>query len=322
MNKPDRIKQPYQNYYYRPTTPIGTAVKAPQPHIKRHRVRVFVVFLVIIALCVGISYGFTRSGKAIVKKYAKPVINLTKPQPVPAPTPSGLTPAALGTMTSAINAVISQNSDIDMSVSLVDLTNNQTEHYGDSNAFTAASTTKVLTAADFLHQVEIGQQSLNETIEDDTAGDEIQQMIVVSNDEDWNDIRNYLSFSQLQAYANSIGLESYQSTPNSVTSNDMALLLEKLYEGNLLNRSDTQLLLSYMKQANYREYIVPAVPSSDTIYHKTGFYIDNLNDEAIITNGQKAFAIVIFTDGNGEYDWPERAELMQTITKAALAAYF
>jgi beta-lactamase class A len=131
-----------------------------------------------------------------------------------------------------------------------------------------------------------------------------------------------LGFNQLQFYANSVGLSSFQSVANTVTSNDMATLLEQLYEGQLLNSINTQLLLSYMKQANYRQYIVPAVPSDDTIYHKVGLYEDNVDDEAIIVNGKKAFAIVIFTNGNGIYNWPARAQMMQQITGSALAAYF
>jgi beta-lactamase class A len=227
-------------------------------------------------------------------------------------------------MSSAINSVINQNSKIDMSVSLIDLTNNvnQTEHYGDSSTFTAASTTKVITAADFLNEVEQGQQTLSETVNGETAEYEIQQMIVVSDDNAWAALNNTLGYSQLQSYANSIGATSFQPTPNTVTSSDMALVLQKLWEGQLLNSIDTQLLLGYMKQANYREYIVPAIPSSDTIYHKIGLYEDNVHDEAIITDGSDAFAVAIFTNGNGAYNWPARAQMMQQITVSALEAYF
>jgi beta-lactamase class A len=321
MNKHSRSKQPYTNYYYRAGHPVvgrPTADKLPK---KTHRLRNVSLILVVV-LVAALSYGFTRSGKVTVKKYVKPVVAVVIHKSSTTTQPAGLSPAALQTMSSAINVVISQNSNIDMSVSLIDLTNNQAENYGDSSAFTAASTTKVITAADFLHEVELGQQTLSETINGSTAEYEIQQMIVVSDDNAWDALNSTLGYSQLQSYANSIGVSSFQSEPNTVTSSDMALLLEKLYEGESLNSSDTQLLLSYMKQANYREYIVPAVPSSDTIYHKIGLYEDNVHDEAIITNGQKAFVIVIFTNGNGAYNWPARAQMMQTITQAALAAYF
>ena len=76
-----------------------------------------------------------------------------------------------------------------------------------------------------------------------------------------------------------------------------------------------------MKQANYRQYMVPAIPSYDTIYHKIGLYNDNVNDAAIITGDNQVISLVIFTNGNGTYDWPDRAILMQQITKAFLTYY-
>lgn len=307
-------------FYYRSGNPPPVRTISTPKTIKRtHHLRAVVLILLILAAIVGLFYTFSDSGRNFIQTYVvEPVIGLKSSNPPPAP----LSTAALATMSNAINTVINNNSDIDMSVSLIDLSDNQAEQYGDNSAFTAASTTKLITAADFLHEVELGQQSLNETVNGHTAVYEIQQMIVISDDEAWDDLNELLGFNQLQAYANSIGLNSFQSVANTVTSNDMATLLEQLYEGQLLNSINTQLLLSYMKQANYRQYIVPAVPSDDTIYHKVGLYEDDVDDEAIIVNGKKAFAIVIFTDGNGIYNWPARAQMMQQITGAALAAYF
>jgi beta-lactamase class A len=289
------------------------------PSHKHHLRKVFIVAVVLLVLVASLAYSFTDNGKTVTKKYISKILSVTKTiRPAPSPSQN----AKLMTMSNTINSIINQNSDIDTSVSLVDLSNNQAENYGDSEAFAAASTTKVITAADFLKQVELGRQSLSETINGNTAEYEIQQMIVVSDDNAWAALDDVLGYPQLQSYANNIGLNSFQSVPNTVTSDDMALFLEKLYEGQLLNSSNTKLLLSYMKQSDYRGYIVPAIPTGYTVYHKIGLYEDNVNDEAIITNGNKAFVIVIFTNGNGVYNWPARATMMQQITKAALAAYF
>jgi beta-lactamase class A len=313
----------YQSYSYSPRT---YEVRQPEPSLKqprrKRRGRKLLILVVLVAVIAGVGYAYNSKDKSSVKQ----VVSTIKAHSFslkPKPMPSNIVPNyKITAMANTINGIITQNSNIDMSVSLIDLSNNQAENYGDSQAFTAASTTKVITAADFLHQVEAGQESLSETINGSSAEYEIQQMIVVSDDNAWDALNTELGYPQLQAYADSIGVNSFQSIPNTVTSADMALLLQKLYGGQLLNASDTQLLLSYMKQANYREYIVPAVPSGDTIYHKIGLYEDNVHDEAIITNGSKAFVIVIFTNGNGTYNWPGRAQLMQQITKAALTAYF
>ena len=234
---------------------------------------------------------------------------------------SKATPSATTSMNNAIQAVINDNTNIDMSVSLIDLGNGQSAHFGDSSPFTAASVEKVLTAAYFLHQVENGQESLNESIGGNSAQYELQQMIVVSDDTAWEALNNELGYNNLANYAASIGWNDYGATANTLSTNDMALLLAKLWGGTLLNKSDTGLLLKFMKAANYRDYMVPAVPAGDTIYHKVGLYDDDVNEATVITNGHQSFAIVIFTDGNGTYDWTTRAKLMQDITRAAIKVY-
>ncbi len=207
-------------------------------------------------------------------------------------------------------------------MSIIDPADGKLAQYGDSGAFDSASVGKLITAADFLHQVEAGQESLSENLGGNTAQYELQQMIVVSDDDAWTTLNNELGYGQLQTYATQLGLSGYNATSDTIGSSDIALLLEKLYNGQLLNATDTQLFLGYMKQANYRDFIVPAVPSGDTIYHKIGLINDNVHDAAIITHGTQALVLVIFTNGNGVYNWPARATAMQQITKDALAAYW
>lgn len=234
---------------------------------------------------------------------------------------SKITTSSVTKLDNTIKAVITNNSSIDISVSVIDLGNGQTAHFGDSSAFTAASVEKVLTAVYFLHQVEDGQESLSESLAGNSAQYELQQMIVVSDDSSWETLNNELGYNNLATYAASIGWNGYDATANTLSAADITSLLQKVWSGQLLNAKDTNLLLTYMKEANYRDYMVPAVPAGDTIYHKVGLYDDDVNEAAIITNGHQSFAIAIFTDGNGTYDWTARAQMMQSITRAAVAAY-
>jgi beta-lactamase class A len=320
MNRSDQT--PYHAYYYasprRNATPARTSPKPP----KRHRGRRLLVSCLVLGL-VGIgAYALLGGHAKTTLEVDHPASPLKRVLTVVTKKPSGPSAASLATMSQQINSIISQNSAIDISVNLIDLDNNQAEHYGVNETFQAASTAKILTAAYFLHQVEVGQESLNETINSNTAQYELQQMIVVSDDTAWAALDTDLGYTNLQDYAATLGITDYQAYNNVLSSGDIALTLQKLWDGSLLNSTDTQLLLSYMKQANYRQYIVPAVPSDDTIYHKIGLYQDNVHDAAIITDGQHAFVIVIFTNGNGTYNWPGRATIMQNITKPALSTYF
>ncbi len=193
--------------------------------------------------------------------------------------------------------------------------------YGTTTPFDGASDGKLLTAADYLHHVEQGTATLQQDIDGQTAEYWLKIMLVNSDDTAWAELNGYLTHDDLETYAGSIGFNDYDADVNTFMPSDAARLLDKLYTGQLLNAADRSLMLGYLAQANYRQYIVPAVPKSDTVYHKIGLDGDEVNDAAIITSGKKYIVLVIFTNGNGTYNWPARAQLMQAITRDAIAAY-
>src|SRR5581483_568186 len=319
----DKALHPYVTYY----SPSQTARRKQlnrSPQQKRRRSwKSNSIYVCILLLVVGSAYIALRPDTKPVTAASR---KNTPPKAAKALTPPVTTPVTdptLTRMSQSIDTIIDQNDDVDASVNLIDLSNGQSEHYGTDDSFQAGSTSKIIAPVDWLHQVEIGQQTMSETVGPTTAANDIDQMITVSNDPDWKAIEAQLGYNNLQNYATSLGLIDYQAYNNSLPSGDMALILQKLWSGSLLNRSDTQLLLSYLKQANYRQYIVPAIPNDDLIYHKIGFYETYLNDAAIVTHGNQAFVIVIFTNSDDDaYPWPARATMMQDITKAALLYYF
>lgn len=200
-------------------------------------------------------------------------------------------------------------------------TNDSVQSYGVGDPFDGASDGKLLTAADYLHHVEQGTASLNQDIDGQTAEYWLNIMLVNSDDNAWAELNEYLTHDDLENYAGTIGFNDYDPNINTFLPSDTARLLQQLYSGQLLNNADRSLMLDYLAQANYRTYIVPAVPKDDMVYHKIGLDDDEVNDAAIITNGQKYLVLAIFTNGNGSYNWDARAQLMQAITRDAIAAY-
>jgi beta-lactamase class A len=78
-----------------------------------------------------------------------------------------------------------------------------------------------------------------------------------------------------------------------------------------------------MAQANYRDYIVAAIPSDVTVYHKVGILDDHLHDAAIIKKGSRSYVLVIFSkDNSGGYDYNRGAQLFGAITGKSLLAFF
>jgi len=229
----------------------------------------------------------------------------------------------LANLSNEINDIINNNQDIDVAVSVVDLNTGQTQQYGLSNPFEAASTAKLITATDYLHHVEEGSASLNGDIEGSPAQYEIQQMIEVSDDNDWQALNDYLGHPDLLAYTSSIGLANYDPDDNTLPASDISLLLQKLYKGQLLDKQDSQLLLSYMAAANYNGYMGAVVPSDVKFYHKAGVLDDRIHDAAIIDNSLQPVVLVVFTKNEDDaYSaLPVQTQIIQQVTTDVLNAY-
>ncbi|MHC6222349.1 serine hydrolase [Arthrobacter sp. MMS24-S77] len=236
---------------------------------------------------------------------------------VPAVPVAGVTPA----LDAEINSIINANSQYQVGVTLIDLSNGSSHQYGVQAAFEAASTAKVLAAAAYYHLVEAGEVSLDDPLGDYTSGFQIKEMIQESDNDSWSLIMDAVGYSELQSYAASIGV-SYDPLNNTLTPSEMASVLADLYAGKLLNQQDTAQLLSYMQNTNYETLIPAAVPAGITVFHKYGLLDDELHDASILTNGTSSYVFVVYTKGQDESDIPARTDVFHKLTQAVVTGLF
>jgi beta-lactamase class A len=221
-----------------------------------------------------------------------------------------------------IDALLQRATNLDLSVSVTDISTAIEHHYGSTDPAEAASVAKLFTAIMYLHQVEQGHAALSDTIDGDSAQRQLERMIVESDNDAWQSLNNVLTLSGLNEYSASIGLASFDASANTVKSSDIGLLLTKLYRQELLDSSYTQLLLSYMERAGQRDFIVADAPPGAKVYHKAGWLEDRLNDSAIISSGGRTYALVIFSkDRSGEYDYAAGEAVFAAITQRIAHAF-
>jgi beta-lactamase class A len=107
-----------------------------------------------------------------------------------------------------------------------------------------------------------------------------------------------------------------------MTSSDQAEILSKLYQGKLLNKAHTDLLLSFMQNTN-NEDMIPKVNPGGTLYHKYGQLEDRLHDSAIINYKNRPIVLVIYTKGLGDGNiYSSRIQLIQTIATTAFTTIY
>jgi beta-lactamase class A len=174
----------------------------------------------------------------------------------------------------------------------------------------------------YLHGVQAGKYTLSQSVGGYSARYQLQQMIELSDNTAWQNLNDILTHDGLENYASSIGLSNYDPDQNTLTVNDISLLLGKIYKHQLLNTANTNLLLSYMQNANEGNYIAASIPAGVKVYHKAGWLVDRIHDAAIIDNGHHPYVLVIFTkDNSGTYDSTQGQQIFAAITTATTQAF-
>jgi len=229
--------------------------------------------------------------------------------------------ATFMTMGRQIDAAIATDPTVDVSVSCIDLGTGKAYDYGVSDVFEAASVGKLVTAVDFMQQVQSGSASLNDNLNGSTAGYELQQLLVDSDNDAWLAFNDQLGNASLLQTAQRAGINDYDPNANTLTAADVSNLLSRLFKRELLNDRNTDVLLGYMKEANEADYIPAAVPKGVIVYHKAGLLDDRIHDAAIIDDSKRPYVLVIFTNGHGTYEDDQRTQLMHEITKDTVEAF-
>lgn len=220
-----------------------------------------------------------------------------------------------------IEQILGRASGYRVGVAVADTAGSAIRTFGDEAAFSAASTAKLITAAAYFQGVEAGEVRLDERLGSYAASFQLKAMVNNSNNDSWLLLMNRLGYRRLIQYAASIGV-TYDPEVNRLTPGEMAMVLTKLYSGELLNPGNTAQLLGYMRDTNNEELIPSASGPGITVYHKYGQLGGSLHDAALLERGGTAYALVIFTEGADAGSEAERAELLRDLTRAVVDGLF
>ena len=256
----------------------------------RHRGR-RILFVAIIAI--GLYVGFMKLNDSRISSQQSEEAKKASSQPVV----KQIDQTVWDHINQVVAISVADNPSLDISVSLVDVKTNTARDFGAQETFAGASTTKVLTAVAYLKQVEEGKKTLDQDISGSTATHHLQQMINQSNNESWSALNRTVGHTELEAYAHSIGMRSYQFSGNTLQTKDEALLLAKLTRGELITKEHRAILYSYMQNTNNEDMISAVIPENAVVHHKYGELEDRLHDAAIIDYKNRPLVLVIFTKG-------------------------
>jgi len=218
-------------------------------------------------------------------------------------------------LSSEIQSIIDNNPGLEIGVAIKSFDSEDVQTFGVTEPFVAASTTKLITAVSYLHQVELGKYTLDTQIGGYSATWQLKQMINQSNNNSWELLNEKVGYSNVGKYANQIGLSSFDIEANTISATDQALFLEKLYKEELINHDNTALILSFAQKTNNEKLIPPGLPIGTVFYHKYGNLDNNLHDIAIIEGSKRTFSLVIFTNSDKPIDTISREKIFYELTQ-------
>ncbi len=173
----------------------------------------------------------------------------------------------------------------------------------------AASTYKLFLTYVILEEAEKnGSINLETPVGSGTVRSCIESLLVISSDACAFSLGNLVTWPVLDARLQAVGftntaLNNYTETGDTVgnkytTAHDEAILLQRLAEGTLLNKENSELMLGFMKQQIHRQRIAAGVPKGVTVASKPGWIYEIENDAGIIYGPNSTYIAVLLSDNS------------------------
>lgn len=125
--------------------------------------------------------------------------------------------------------------------------------------------------------------------------------------------RQVIGMDKIQAMLPSWGMTQTNMEGNSTSNSDIAILMERIYKGQIANDSSTKEMLSILKINDINDRIPAKLPKDTTIYHKTGNGVGYLHDVGIVDTPKSVYYIGIMTGDVS--DEPKTTDIMARISK-------
>lgn len=199
-------------------------------------------------------------------------------------------------------------------VSVIDLQNEASASYDQSSQTVSASLYKLFVAYGIYQMIDNGDLSSSQNISslDMSVTGCLDAMITVSDNACGKALGDLVGWDTLDSNLATQGylgttLNNYDNVGNVIddkytTTYDVALLLKRLYDGNLLTKTSSAKFIALLKQQTYNDWLPSGLPASTVIAHKTGALYGYIHDAGIVYGASHNYIVVIMS---GEWETPE-----------------
>ena len=180
----------------------------------------------------------------------------------------------------------------------------------ESRVFTSASLYKLFLTYAILEQVDTGVLSLQDQMADGaTIDDYLTSTITVSANEPAKELAHLIGWENIETFIHEQGFVSTSFNPYleydgiyyngdlETTPAEVAFLLERLLEGELLSEASTKYFLGLLGNQQLVYALNTGLSSDVTFAHKTGLLDDVSHDAGILSMDGQNYIVAVLTDG-------------------------
>lgn len=180
----------------------------------------------------------------------------------------------------------------------------------ESRTFTSASLYKLFLTYAILEQVDAGLLSLQDQMADGaTIDDYLTSTITVSANEPAKELAHLIGWENIETFIHEQGFVSTSFNPYleydgiyyngdlETTPAEVAFLLERLLEGELLSEASTKYFLGLLGNQQLVYALNTGLSSDVTFAHKTGLLDDVSHDAGILSMDGQNYIVAVLTDG-------------------------
>jgi beta-lactamase class A len=109
-----------------------------------------------------------------------------------------------------------------------------------------------------------------------------------------------LGLDSVEQNARSWGLTHTSLSDNLTSAGDVAILLSRLVNRDLLPEQQTQEILRLLQNTVWTDRLQSGVPPSVAVAHKIGTDVGVYNDAAVFLNGNRPYLVVVLSTGTDE----------------------
>ncbi len=244
-----------------------------------------------------------KSANHVAKAEAAAPVAAAAAPTTPTPTSAETAAAqALSAETTALQSLVSQfaaGAGAPTYIVVKDLKTGATTSNAADQTLTSASLYKLFVAHGIYTLIDNGKLSLSSSVPG--TGSNVEQcltaMITVSDNNCGEALQTMLGIGKYDATMHQYGFThtAFGPSPNQTSAGDVALLLERLYNGTLLGPTSTQHFVGLLKSQRINNRLPQGLPAGTVIAHKTGDLYGYLHDAGIVYGSKTDYLVVMMS---------------------------